>query len=74
MHPGVEGAEVGVRSPHPGQSAGTEGKRVRLSKSEQLICVDLNEVRTTQTIHATALCTLDRDPSPWESVQLGAGA
>lgn len=39
----------------------------------QLICVDLNEVRTTQTIHATALCTLDRDPSAWELGQLGAG-
>ena len=43
------GAEAGERSPHPGQSVGTEGGIWGCWRVKKLICGSLNGVRTTQT-------------------------
>ena len=44
---------------------------MRLLKSEALICDNLNGMRITETILASALSTPDRDTNPLESAAAG---
>ena len=57
-----------------GQTFGMEGKHLSHRRVQQLICGSLNGVRTTQTNLAIALYTPERDTSPLEHSEVGAGA